>query len=92
MIATDTPFPDLHASIMAVLAYNLHSGSADHDDFTCLLISYQHHAANSAGLDELADSCDRRVARSRLPLDLIAAYGSLGQLARWRAAQLRGER
>jgi hypothetical protein len=88
-LSADLPFPVLHASVMDG-HYALGSGSADHDAFTGLLISYQTVAADSARLFDLADVCARRIARANLPLDLIAAYGSLGQLARWRAEQLRG--
>lgn len=88
-IDTTIPFPELHAAVMET-RHNLHSGSDAHDDFSCLLITYQHNAARSDRLDELADVCDRRVARcNSLPLDLVAAYGALANLARWRAAQLR---
>lgn len=86
------PFADLHHCVLAA-CYDLAGGSVDHDDFTALLARYQLHQAESDRVDQIADTCDRRARDRRdLPLDLIAAYGSLSALARWRAAQLRGER
>jgi hypothetical protein len=65
-------------------------GTTDADECTCLLITYQQVVAKSDRLDALADTCERRQRqRGDLSLDLIAAYGALSKLARWRAAQLR---
>lgn len=91
MIDTSLPFGELHASIMAG-RYSLGQDGDDHDAFTGLLISYQTVAHDSALLDGLADVCNRRIARAHLPLDLVAAYGALARLARWRAEMLRSTR
>lgn len=87
MTTTSPPFAALHAELMA-RQIRLDSGSDAHDDFSAILITYQQCAGMSDRLDGLARLCERRAARPGLPLDLVAAYASLAQLARWRIGQL----
>ena len=82
------PFAELHATIMDS-SYQLGSGSEPHDEFTNQLTDYQTWASQARYLDRLADTCNRRIAKADLPLDLLAAYSALSRLARWRAEQLR---
>jgi len=91
MIAT-LPFADLHAAVICG-RYAGCGGPSNEDEYSCMLIGYQQAVASSDRLDALADVCERRQAlRGDLSGDLVAAYGALAALARWRAAQLRGER
>ena len=83
------PFALMHAAILCGV-YAGCGGPSDRDEFSCMLITYQQIAAESDRLDQLADRCDRRLARLGLARDLATAYQSLAELARWRAAQLRG--
>ena len=87
MRTIEPPFAALHAELMARACAPSGIGDA-HDDFTCALISYQVGANSSLHLDRVARMCDLRAGRPDLPLDLVAAYTSLSQLARWRIAQL----
>jgi hypothetical protein len=83
------PFAAMHAAVICGV-YAGCGGPTDADEYTCMLITYQHIAGKSDRLDMLADTCERRQRhRSDLTGDLIAAYGALARLARWRAAQLR---
>ncbi len=63
--------------------------AAWHDVFYRLLETYK-STDTPARLDALATTCNARIIREAqtLPLDLLAAYGRLASLARWRARQI----
>ena len=78
----------MHESIMA--GRYAFIDDPDADDLVSALLAYQERAHSSDRMDALADRCDRRATASGMARDLVAAYGALAELARWRANQLRG--
>lgn len=82
------PLPQLHEQVQT-LDFSTASGSVAHDVFYRLLETYR-STDTPAQLDALATTCNARIMReaSTLPLDLLAAYGRLASLARWRARQI----
>ncbi len=84
----DLPLPQLHRHVQE-MAPPAQTGSIAHDVFYRLLESYR-STDTPTGLDALATTCNARIIReaSTLPLDLLAAYGRLASLARWRARQI----
>ena len=79
----------MHESVMAG-SYTF-VDDPDADDLASALLAYQERAHSSDRMDALADRCDWRAAGLGMARDLATAYRSLAELARWRAAQLRGE-
>jgi len=84
----DLPLPQLHERVQT-MAPLTDTGSVAHDVFYRLLETYK-STDTPTRLDALATTCNARIMRdaSTLPLDLLAAYGRLARLARWRARQI----
>jgi hypothetical protein len=84
----DLSLPQLHEQVQE-MAPPSDTGSVAHDVFYRLLETYK-STDTPTRLHALATTCNARIIREAmtLPLDLLAAYGRLASLARWRARQI----